>query len=142
MRFGCLGEDHGLGVEYEILEANDEDRLGGRLYTYYFEDKTDKEGKEMPEGGPHDYYDVGAMRYPEAGVMNGTFALFEELDMEFNDQDSKEQREKNPPVPGSLVPYHFVGNKESILYNGVRFVSDRKNVPSAEDFGISGLPFE
>ncbi|KAK7969986.1 hypothetical protein PG988_009059 [Apiospora saccharicola] len=62
--------------------------------------------------------------------------------MEFNDQDSKEQREKNPPVPGSLVPYHFVGNKESILYNGVRFVSDRKNVPSAEDFGISGLPFD
>ncbi|KAK8137888.1 hypothetical protein PG984_001268 [Apiospora sp. TS-2023a] len=103
MTFDYLGDNCGLDVEYEILEANDEDRLGGRLYTYYFEDKTEKEGKEMPKVRPHDYDDVGAMRYPEVGAMNRTFALFEELDMEFNGQDSKKHREKNLPISGQLV---------------------------------------
>ncbi|KAF8153859.1 hypothetical protein B0H34DRAFT_661915 [Crassisporium funariophilum] len=40
-----------LNVSYEVLEATD--RVGGRLFTYQF-----------PGGGPYDYYDVGAMRYP------------------------------------------------------------------------------
>lgn len=51
-----LGE-HGFEISYDILEAGTEDRVGGRLYTYYFSDK------------PHDYYDVGAMRFPENPMM-------------------------------------------------------------------------
>lgn len=48
-----------LRFQYEILEANPSERLGGRLFTYDF-------------GGPrdtHDYYDVGAMRFPDNRVM-------------------------------------------------------------------------
>lgn len=60
-----LGKDSGekeyLDIDYEILEAADEDRLGGRLYTHRFSDL---------KGGVHDYYDVGAMRFPENDVMN------------------------------------------------------------------------
>lgn len=55
------GEKEYLDIDYEILEAAGEDRLGGRLYTYRFSDL---------QGGVHDYYDVGAMRFPENGVMN------------------------------------------------------------------------
>ena len=55
------GENQYLDIDYEILEAADEDRLGGRLYTYRFSDL---------QGGVHDYYDVGAMRFPENDVMN------------------------------------------------------------------------
>lgn len=47
-----------LRIDYDITEAADEARLGGRLYTHRF-------SKEE-----HDYYDVGAMRFPENPVMN------------------------------------------------------------------------
>jgi len=50
-----------LQVDYEILEKNSEERLGGRLFSYYF--------KDVKDPGPHDYYDVGAMRFPEIDVM-------------------------------------------------------------------------
>ena len=49
----------GLGdvISYDILEAAGEERLGGRLYTHEFSKR------------PHDYYDVGAMRFPHNKVM-------------------------------------------------------------------------
>jgi protoporphyrinogen oxidase len=47
----------GLNVKYEILEANKETRFGGRLYTHHFSEEK------------HDYFDVGAMRYPEINIM-------------------------------------------------------------------------
>jgi protoporphyrinogen oxidase len=52
----------GLNVEYEILEADD--KVGGRLFTYKFPEKD----PNYPIG-PHDYYDVGAMRFPDSKVM-------------------------------------------------------------------------
>ena len=55
MIFDHLKDEYGLEVDYEILEASN--RVGGRLYSHYF----DKE--------PHNYYDVGAMRFPENKVM-------------------------------------------------------------------------
>ena len=59
--FDHLKKEFGLQVEYEILESNSEERHGGRLYSYYF--------KDVENAGPHDYYDVGAMRFPEISVM-------------------------------------------------------------------------
>lgn len=52
---------------YEILEANGE-RVGGRLFTHKF-----------PGGGPNDYYDIGAMRFPDIPFMTRTFDLFKRL---------------------------------------------------------------
>ena len=43
-------------LSYDILEGSD--RIGGRVYTHYF-------SKERP----HDYYDVGAMRFPNVKIM-------------------------------------------------------------------------
>jgi Flavin containing amine oxidoreductase len=48
--------DHGFNVDYDILEA--QDRVGGRLYTFSFD-----------ENNSHLYYDIGAMRYPDNVVM-------------------------------------------------------------------------
>jgi protoporphyrinogen oxidase len=59
--FDHLNENFGLNVTYEIIEAVDEDNVGGRLYTYNF---PNKDGQ--PPVGPHDYYDVGAMRFPDS----------------------------------------------------------------------------
>jgi hypothetical protein len=47
----------GFNVQYDIFEAGNSSRVGGRLYTYNFSDT------------PHDYYDVGAMRFPDNPVM-------------------------------------------------------------------------
>lgn len=64
MLFDHLNDKYpGLNVKYEILEA-EEKRLGGRLFTYKFP-KKDKQ----PDIGPHDYYDVGAMRFPDVKTM-------------------------------------------------------------------------
>jgi hypothetical protein len=46
------------GLSYEILESSP-DRTGGRLYTYRFKDEPHS---------PHDYFDIGAMRYPKASL--------------------------------------------------------------------------
>lgn len=47
----------GLKINYDILEASGEHRLGGRLYTHHFSEEA------------HDYYDVGAMRFPNNSIM-------------------------------------------------------------------------
>jgi protoporphyrinogen oxidase len=64
MIFDHLKDLVGLDVDYQILEANGEERIGGRLYSYYFP-KIDNQ----PDIGPHDYYDVGAMRFPGNKIM-------------------------------------------------------------------------
>lgn len=44
-----------FNVQYDIFES--QAAVGGRLYTYNF------------SSTPHDYYDVGAMRFPENDIM-------------------------------------------------------------------------
>ena len=50
-----------LKIDFEILEASE--RVGGRLLTHYFTDRP------KPPTISHDYYDVGAMRFPDTPVM-------------------------------------------------------------------------
>jgi protoporphyrinogen oxidase len=44
------------GISFDIFEASD--RIGGRCRTYEFSKI------------PHDYYDIGAMRFPDIEVMS------------------------------------------------------------------------
>ncbi|KAF3930142.1 hypothetical protein ABW19_dt0208437 [Dactylella cylindrospora] len=76
-------------LSYDILEANT--RVGGRAYTYHFSDE------------PHDYYDIGAMRYPKIPSMDRTFDLF-----------------RRTEVP--LIPYYLTGPKTPSLFNDRFFV--------------------
>ncbi|KAF2803940.1 uncharacterized protein BDZ99DRAFT_511735 [Mytilinidion resinicola] len=99
-----------LEITYDILEAADESRLGGRLYTHHF-----SKGDVLP----HDYYDVGAMRFPENDVMNRTFRLFKYLGL------TKEN--------GGLVPYYLEDYKKvcPTYFNDIRYVGGPLN--GAED---------
>jgi len=54
----------GFNVTYDIVEAADKSRVGGRLYSYNFVPNP----PSNPQG-PHDYYDVGAMRFPDNPIM-------------------------------------------------------------------------
>jgi len=61
-----------LNIDYTILEGSD--RIGGRVYTHDFREK-DSTGRDIPKSD-HNYYDVGAMRFPEIEGMRATFNLF------------------------------------------------------------------
>lgn len=79
-------------LTYDIIEANS--RIGGRVYTHHF-------SKE-----PHDYYDIGAMRYPKIPTMQRTFDLFERTGM-------------------PLIPYCLDGGPQCpSLFNDRFFVPD------------------
>ncbi|KAG2133638.1 uncharacterized protein EDB93DRAFT_1173834 [Suillus bovinus] len=75
-----------LGIQFDLVEASD--RAGGRLYTHKFSE------------APHDYYDVGAMRWFESPVMKKALALFEDLN-----------------VP--LIPYYMNGQNTPIVFNNI-----------------------
>ena len=61
-----------MGIPFKIFEASD--RPGGRVFTYEF--------AQSQSPGKHDYYDVGAMRFPDNEANKKTFELFKELGLE------------------------------------------------------------
>lgn len=80
-------------LTYEILEANT--RVGGRIYTHYFD-----------RNNPHDYCDIGAMRFPDIPIMERTFTLFREI----------------LKVP--LIPYYLEGKNCPKLFNDKLYKED------------------
>ncbi|KAI1971128.1 hypothetical protein LOZ55_006296 [Ophidiomyces ophidiicola] len=111
-------------IQYDILEASKEDRVGGRLYTSNFSSE------------PHDYYDVGAMRFPENPIMQRLFALFNKLGME-------KKNPKTSPPKGSLIPYYMkngdTGSPEPWHYNDI---TKWGNYNDVHIHSQSGDPFE
>lgn len=105
-----------LGITYEIIEASD--RVGGRVYTHRFTDD------------PGDYYDVGAMRFPDNPIMSRTFDLFRRLKIEKNpNTNSGEQKQ------GELIPYYLVGPRTPSYYNNRRVLAT--DPPVEDPFGAS-----
>ena len=101
-------------VDYDILEAGPEDRVGGRLFTYNFPLKPDS------PPGPHDYYDVGGMRFPQNPFMARVFDLFTWLKMPFVNKD---ELRSDTPI-GSLIPYSMTNKNgteqnEPFCFNGI-----------------------
>ncbi|KAH7024824.1 uncharacterized protein B0I36DRAFT_376639 [Microdochium trichocladiopsis] len=76
------------GLEYELLEASD--RAGGRMLTHYF-------SKDVP----HDYDDIGAMRFPKIGIMDNTFKLFSDLNIPLIPYYLQPES-TSPPAKGSV----------------------------------------
>ncbi|RSL83216.1 hypothetical protein CEP51_004657 [Fusarium floridanum] len=116
-----------LEIKYDIMEAAGEERLGGRLYTHKFSD-----------GDPvktHDYYDVGAMRFPNNEIMKRTFQLFNFIGLHKG--------------KGGLIPYYLddeLGACPS-YFNDVRHVGNAWSKDKDKDKDIedpfqinSGLP--
>lgn len=108
-----------LDIPYEILEASN--RIGGRIYTHRF------------SNDPGDYYDVGAMRFPDTPIMDRTFRLFRQLGIEKKPQIDyktfcakalkrehvyrREYRREQSQKHGDLIPYHLVGNNTPAYFN-------------------------
>ncbi|KAK4163712.1 hypothetical protein QBC43DRAFT_344953 [Cladorrhinum sp. PSN259] len=88
-----------FNLKYDIFEAAGEDRVGGRLFTYNFPPG------EKP--GPHEYYDVGGMRFPENPVMERVFDLFDYLKM-----PCVKPLTRDTPN-GTLIPYSMTNKDKS-----------------------------
>ncbi|KAF5013138.1 hypothetical protein FDECE_858 [Fusarium decemcellulare] len=115
-------EGKGLKITYEILEAAGEERLGGRLYTHHFTDKV------------HDYYDVGAMRFPNNSVMRRTFQLFNYIGITREFMDPKEPH---------LIPYYLkdIEGKCPSYFNDVHKVGNVWTDTADDPYEINiGLP--
>lgn len=103
-----------LEIKYEILEASD--RIGGRVYTHRFTD------------GPGDYYDVGAMRFPDMPLMARTFDLFRNRLGIVEDRTAKKQ--------GALIPYYFSGPANPSYFNNILVTNDM-NITTSDPFSVS-----
>ncbi|CAE6335108.1 unnamed protein product [Rhizoctonia solani] len=82
----------------DIYEASD--RIGGRLYTRRLDGKS-AIGTPVP-GGEYDYFDVGAMRFPDTPVMAKTFELFKKLKIK-------------------LLHYNLGDDENWLVYNDIRY---------------------
>ncbi|KIK68716.1 hypothetical protein GYMLUDRAFT_92222 [Collybiopsis luxurians FD-317 M1] len=104
-----------LGIPFQIIEARD--RVGGRLYTHTFPNQT---------GAPYNYFDVGAVRFPQIKSTNRVFHLFNYPPL---NRDGLALKSK-------LKPFHFVGaanNNTLLSYNGIT-VRQNATVPGSDPF--------
>jgi len=97
-----------LGIPYDLFEASK--RHGGRCYTYHFT-------KEEESGLTHDYYDVGAMRFPDNGAMTSTFQLFKELDITPAGGKGGKLIRYIMSAPGNLLMFNGKGDKSGLGNN-------------------------
>ncbi|KDR66559.1 hypothetical protein GALMADRAFT_147787 [Galerina marginata CBS 339.88] len=105
-----------LGLPYEIFEASS--RHGGRCFTHYFT-------KEENSGLKYDYFDVGAMRYPNNQAMKGVYDLFKELDITVEGGKG-----------GKLIQFITSAPGNVCLFNGMKREVDEVSVPG-DHFGDS-----
>ncbi|KAG9093653.1 hypothetical protein FRC06_011421, partial [Ceratobasidium sp. 370] len=96
-----------LGSKHKIDVFEASDHVGGRLYTYRFD--------QVPGAGEWDYFDVGAMRFPRTSVMAPTYDLFQDLE-----------------IP--LLDYHMKTSESWMYYNNTRV---RRGDATDQDFGAS-----
>ncbi|KAH6635892.1 hypothetical protein F5144DRAFT_160163 [Chaetomium tenue] len=97
-----------LGIDHEVSEATG--RPGGRVWSHHFSSK------------PGDYYEVGAMLFPDIPIMTRTFRLLAHLGIT---RDTSAH-----PAQGCLIPYYFEGPNNPWLYNNIL----RTNTPSPVEF--------
>ena len=88
-----------LGIPYVVFEASE--RYGGRVYTHHFKKE------EGESASSQNYFDVGAMRFPDNAANARTFELFEELGIT-----------KDGGEGGKLLPYHLGTDENILLFNG------------------------
>ncbi|KAJ5936122.1 hypothetical protein N7454_005420 [Penicillium verhagenii] len=100
-------------------------RTGGRVLTKHFDEEI-----------WNDYYDIGAMRYPDIPIMTRTFHLFETLGF---------SKPKEPEGNGAtyddgkdtLIKYHFKGENCPSRFNDITHVSTKDDVDDPFNFSIS-----
>lgn len=108
-----------VGAPDEGLEARD--RVGGRFFTHKFEN-----------GDFYDYFDVGAMRFPNNSTMARTFKLFESEELNSGEIDIK----------GKMLKYQLDCADAFSCYNGQPPVRSRNLKLKTTDFEFEEMGIE
>ncbi|EKM59015.1 uncharacterized protein PHACADRAFT_136177 [Phanerochaete carnosa HHB-10118-sp] len=103
-----------LGIKFEIFEGSS--RVGGRLYTHKF----------PKNQGKYQYYDVGAMRYPNTTFMKRTFDLVR----------------NRLNMPNAFIPYLRRNENTFLSYNNITVTraedqTQRKSDPDVFKVSVS-----
>ncbi|RYP76696.1 hypothetical protein DL771_001618 [Monosporascus sp. 5C6A] len=88
-----------LGLQHEVIEASS--KPGGRVRSHHF----------TPSNG--DYFEVGAMLFPEIPIMSRTWKLLKFLHIE-KDPSTR-------PQQGCLIPYYFTGPRNPMFFNNIHY---------------------
>ncbi|PBK92484.1 hypothetical protein ARMGADRAFT_930202 [Armillaria gallica] len=96
-----------LGIKYEILEGSN--RPGGRIFTHHFQSVDIKQWN---------YFDIGAMRYPDIPIMWRVFDLFRER-LQIGDK---------------LIPYIMNNDNQFLEYNSQREQQKTVNTEPTADW--------
>ncbi|KAG9017123.1 hypothetical protein FRB90_001686 [Tulasnella sp. 427] len=108
---------HSLDIPFDILEASD--RTGGRIFTHHFSD------------GAHDYFDVGAMRFPKGpSTMERLFHLFNSHQL---NSDGREVAKK-------LIPFIYKSDNTFYFFNNRRLRASQVQPQDQFDFAATGVP--
>lgn len=99
-----------LGLGHEVIEASQ--RVGGRVWSHHF---SEKDG---------DYYEVGAMLFPDIPIMARTARLLEYLNIT---KDTTEH-----PQQGSLIPFYFEGPNNPKFFNNI-LVTENSQLRAQEE---------
>ncbi|KAK1990243.1 L-amino acid oxidase [Colletotrichum falcatum] len=117
-----------LGIDYDIHEVSD--RVGGRIYTYHFDQETwDRSTPDDP--AYYDYYDVGAMRFPPMAYMD---RIIGDEPWSLIPYINKRVPENNKVVQ---KPYIFQANNTLRRFNGVTSLIQNSASTSPNTFGVS-----
>ncbi|KAJ5936750.1 hypothetical protein N7466_003200 [Penicillium verhagenii] len=108
---------------YTILESSG--RTGGRVLTKHFDEEI-----------WNDYYDIGAMRYPDIPIMARTFHLFETLGFS-KPKETEGNGDKYDDGKDTLMKYHFKGENCPSRFNDITHVSTKDDVEDPFNFSIS-----
>ncbi|KAH7349392.1 L-amino acid oxidase [Plectosphaerella cucumerina] len=124
-----------LDIDYDIYEASD--RVGGRIYTYKFDEKTWE--KSTPnDPAYYDYYDVGAMRFPPMEYMdrvigNKSWSLIPYINKRVSERDQVVQK-----------PYIFQTDNTFRRYNDITALiqSEGSQSPARFDVNLFNATFD
>lgn len=110
-----------LGVPFKVIEARG--CVGGRLYTHTFPNKV---------GEPFNYFDVGAMRFPEISAMRRLFHLFHYPPL----------NRDGFALSSSLKPYIFANNSALLSYNDITVTQGAPRIENEfRDYEVIGDTF-
>ncbi|KAK2033552.1 L-amino acid oxidase [Colletotrichum zoysiae] len=116
-----------VGIDYDIHEVSD--RIGGRIYTYHFDQETwDKSTPNDP--AYYDYYDVGAMRFPPMPYMdrvigNQPWSLIPYIN-------------QRVPENNKVVQKHYIFRTDNTFrrFNGVTSLLQDTSSASPDRYGV------
>ncbi|KAK6526016.1 hypothetical protein TWF281_011057 [Arthrobotrys megalospora] len=111
-------KNENLEFEFKILEAAN--RVGGRIYTHHF------------SPGNHDYYDVGAMRFPDTEIMKRTSDPFADVGLFRTEQEVVAAKSKSCETYFNDIQHHKVKHEEAHLQETKKKKEARLNMKSEE----------